>query len=266
MNKQIILLIDADFIPWRITPAKKQTADEIIQYGDQTLRTLDDIKQELDNYILEKIIVPTKADAYIGYLGGGGNFRKEISTTYKEDRKVEKPPFWHEARNYLVDHWGFNLVYNIEAEDAVGISIDFLDPESTEYIIIGQDHDLNQLPGKRYNPVREEWVEFYEPHASYNFWFQMLTGCSTDKVSGVPKIGNKGAEKILSGYINDPYVFTIEQNLANRVLKTYIDYYKLDMGIQYFYLNFRLLKILRNKIDFEMPIPRFVSGVVKMEE
>lgn len=254
-----VALIDGDFLVWRITPNKKQTPEQIAEYGDQTLRTFNDICLEIDKYFIENILIPTRADYYVGYLGTETNFRKTICEDYKMSRKSERPPYFSEANRYLHTKWGFHFISDMEAEDAVGISINLLDPKLYDYIIVGQDHDLNQLEGLHYNPIRETWREISHVEADYLFVTQLLTGCPTDKVCGVPGIGLVGAKKILGDIPNSysdkselRYSSEYFLSLLNLVTKAYVEKYGLYDGIYYFQMNFRLLRILRESKSFKL--------------
>lgn len=237
------LLIDSDFILWKILPNKKQTPEEIEKYGDYSQRTFEDICNGLDWFINDKILVPTQATEYIGFLGGYGNFRKEIApTTYKANRvDMEFPKWFSEAKQYLVDKWKFITVDGIEAEDAVGICL----TKYPDAIIVRVDHDLDQLPGTHYNPIKEEFTEISKEQAEYNQWKQCLTGCVSDRVQGIPKIGEVKASKILADF--GPYNYKYE------VLEQYINYFGEYQGILEFSKNYQLLKILREKEGFEIP-------------
>jgi 5'-3' exonuclease len=243
MNKTNKLLIDADFILWKILPNKKQTPEEIEQYGDYSQRTLEDIQNGLDWFINEKILVPTNADEYIGFIGGYGNFRKELAPiTYKANRvDMELPRWFNEAKEYLVEKWGFIKVDGMESEDAVGITL----TQYPDSIVVRVDHDLDQLEGTHFNPNKEELKIISEKEAIYNQWKQCLTGCVSDKVAGIPKIGEVKSSKIL-----EEIHFTKYQQ---EVLQQYLNYFGEYEGVKQFSLNYQLLKILREKEDFIIP-------------
>jgi hypothetical protein len=238
------LLIDADFILWKILPNKKQTPEEIEQYGDYSQRTLEDIQNGLDWFINDKILTPTNADEYIGFLGGYGNFRKEIApTTYKANRvDMELPRWFSEAKEYLVGKWGFVKVDGMESEDAVGICL----TKYPDSIIVHVDHDLLQLPGKHFNPNKAEFFEIDDYTANKTFWLQNLHGCSTDCVVGLKKgVGPAKAAKLLENHYTDTF--------CSEVLRLFIEEYGEYNGIINFTKNYQLLKILREKEGFIIP-------------
>ena len=132
-----ICLIDGDHIPWKICPNPVLTETEVM-YGVNNVKTLEETLQGIDWYVTEKILKPTQADSYIGFLGGKGNFRKLLTDSYKGGRTEDRPPFFQEAKQHLVDKWGFHIVDNIESEDAVGIQN--VDPN-----LLLEVHDLSRF-------------------------------------------------------------------------------------------------------------------------
>lgn len=239
------IIIDGDFILWKVVPTMKDSKD----------KTLEETLELLDWYLENKIFIPTNAKSYIGFLGGKGNFRKEIASSYKENRTYEYPNYFEETKKHMINKWNFIKVNNIEAEDAVGITL-FKYPES---IIVCEDHDLLQLPGTQYNPTKNLFLNISIEDSEYNFWKQMLTGCSTDKVKGVPKMGEVRATKILNNSINTSWEYDEEQFYRFMVLENYISYFGEYSGIEEFHKNYKLLKILREKEDFIIPNFREVT-------
>jgi len=234
------VLIDADFIAWKICPNKVLTETEIM-YGITSEKTLEEVYELVDWYLQEKIFIPTGAISYIGFLGGKGNFRKELDDSYKEGRSYELPKYFNEAKQYLVDKWGFIKVDGIEAEDSVGICL----TKYPDAVIVCEDHDLLQLPGTQYNPSKQIWLTHFQEEADYNFWKQCLTGCSTDKVKGVPRIGPVKAAKIINDVDKHDWKYVI--------LQSYINYFGEYKGVEEFAKNYKLLRILREKEGFDTP-------------
>jgi len=239
------LLIDGDHIIWKILPNKKQTPEEIEQYGDYSKRTFEDIQKGLDWFIEEKILKPTNADEYIGFLGGHGNFRKQIADSYKANRiGIEYPRYFDYAKEYLIVKWGFVKVNNIESEDAVGICL----TQYPDSIIVRVDHDLDQLPGIHFNPNKEEFRTISLQESMYFQWKQMLTGCTSDQVKGIPQVGEVKANKILEQ--STSYRSTHNKHI---VLDAYTNYFGEYQGVIEFSKNYQLLKILREKEEFVIP-------------
>lgn len=242
-----LILIDADHILYKTCPNRVLSETERM-YGVQSEKTLQETLDLVDWYLVEKIFKPTNANSYIGFLGGKGNFRMNISKSYKEGRSDIKPPYFNEAKQHLVDKWGFVLVDEIEAEDAVGICL----TKYPEAIIVRVDHDLDQLEGVHFNPTNLQWKNILKDEAIYTFWRSMITGCTSDKVKGIVNNRKRFADKVIGKYIPDYYNSPLYMNV---ILKEYIALYGEYKGIEQFALNYKLLKILREKEDFIIPEP-----------
>ena len=188
--------------------------------------------------LIESILEDTKADDYRIFLSGKGNFREEVAVTkkYKGNRDaLHKPIHYQEIRDYLLDIWQAEEVEGMEADDAMGIAqwedlSSIFDTERTladNYtevyagtIIASLDKDMNMIPGWHYN-WRTKVKEFIdEKTANYNFYKQLLMGDPTDNIQGVPKIGEKTAEKILANC-------TTDAEMLDAVMDAYyVGYYK----------------------------------------
>jgi len=259
-----LIIGDFDFILWKCVPNRVLSESEIM-WGMVSEKTLEETFQLIDDYIINKILIPTQANYYIGYLGGVGNFRNSLSTEYKANRiGKEMPKYFFEAKQYLVDKWKFVKVDGIESEDAVGITLTAftklgsLAEDINEITIVRQDHDLDQLPGTHYNPVKDEWKIISEEEAKYLFNLQLLTGCKTDLVPGLKKgIGEVKARKILDDSKKDHRV---------TVVIAYVKEYGLKEGIKRFKSNYSLLRILREKEDFIIPELQEVNCLPKQKE
>jgi 5'-3' exonuclease len=263
MNR--LLLIDSDFILYKCCYNQVITETEQM-YGIKSDKTLQETLDLIDWYLVEKIFKPTNANYYIGFLGGEGNYRYSIDSGYKVGRSSERPPYFKEAKQHLIDKWKFTIVNGIETEDAVGITLNnfntppYLAEDINELIIIRQDHDLDQLPGTHFNPVTGNWKIISESKALYNEYHQILTGCSTDKVSGIPKVGPKRASKIL-----EPYFMGLD--LLNITFDAYLNYYKdSELAGKMFKINRDLIHILREKEDFIIPEIQCWNQEIKKEE
>lgn len=175
--------------------------------------------------LIESILEATKADDYKLFLTGKGNFRDEVAVTkkYKGNRDaLHKPRHYEEIKKYLINVWEAEVVEGMEADDAMGIAqwkdlSPILDTErklADNYaevyagtIIASLDKDMNMIPGWHYNWRKKEtyWVD--EEDAIRCFYKQMLTGDPTDNIQGVPKVGDKTADKILTDCLTEKEMF-----------------------------------------------------------
>lgn len=175
--------------------AKKADVPEGVEvdsvlYVEPLENALNAVKQ-----LLNKIMKTTKADTYVGYITGPGNFREEIAVTkpYKGNRKLAKPFYYHEIKNYLLKYTNCRIVNGIEADDMLGIEQSVAE-EST--IICSIDKDLRMIPGWHYDWNIDE-VFGMDDEAAYTFFlYQMVVGDSVDNITGVPRAGDKKAAHI----------------------------------------------------------------------
>ena len=179
-----IALVDADFLVYRIGFTTEDTSVGIA-------------KARLTEWLEDFIYINLKADHYLAWISGKGNYRFDIAKTvpYKGNRKeATKPKHYEALREHLVKRHGAILTVGEEADDTVAIdSTKLLD----ECWIVHVDKDLDQLQGWHYNPVKDERYYVNEYEAYKSFCVQLLTGDRTDNIPGLQGIGPKKAEKAL---------------------------------------------------------------------
>jgi hypothetical protein len=147
--------------------------------------------------MLEDLVMMPNVGDYQGYLTGSNNYRMEIAkeAPYKGNRKAEKPVHYALLREYLVKSWGFEMVEEQEADDAIGIAAYSMDPY--DYVIYSIDKDLDMIRGWHYNFVKEKKYYVDEEDTLRTFYKQVLTGDRVDNIPGLKGVGDKKAEKIL---------------------------------------------------------------------
>jgi 5'-3' exonuclease len=123
-------------------------------------------------------------------------FRHVVAKTlpYKGHRKTEKPTFYKELRQYLLEEKGAIMSGDgFEADDYIGMNVN----KKTD-IISTIDKDLYMIPSRgHYNFVKKEFVKIKKP--AYYFWKQMLIGDKADNIQGLHLIGEKRSTEMLDG-------------------------------------------------------------------
>jgi len=193
--------------------------------------------------VMNDILFDSKSTHYIAYVKGKNTTkaRLTINSDYKENRNKEQPKFWEFTKTYLIKNWNALEINDMEVDDACRISRKQI-PNS---YIIAIDKDLLNLEGVAYNWRTKTWHNTSKDHANYIFWLDMIVGQPGDNIKGIPGIGKKGAEKILSDSTFPPA----------RILKYYIKYYGEKEGINQFYKNYNSLHILEDYPNFTAPNP-----------
>jgi hypothetical protein len=143
---------------------------------------------------LIKTLEITGATSHKLYLSGKTNFRQDIYPEYKANREtMNKPKYYKDIRRYLVDNWKAEIVEGYEADDAMGIG----QMTGSDTIIVSQDKDMAQIPGRHYNWVTGLFTTITPQQGMRFFYEQLLSGDSTDNIPGIPGIGTKKAQAAL---------------------------------------------------------------------
>ncbi len=150
---------------------------------------------------VERMISQTGTDDALLCFTGRSNFRYLILPTYKSSRRGKPKPVLLDA---LIEHaraaWNCREVDCLEADDVMGI----MATESPgRYVMATIDKDLKQIPGIHYNWRKERIKDIERWEADYWFYFQVLTGDSTDGYAGCPGIGVVRARTVLKGASKD---------------------------------------------------------------
>lgn len=181
-------LTDGDIIVYRVGFANRD--GEPLNYTLQSVKT-----------VMESIRSTFKdAPEHRVFLTGKGNYRDKLATikVYKGNRDPNnKPEYYDEIRQYLIDFHGAEIVDGMEADDKMGIEQWKRKDRGT--VIVGIDKDMKCIPGYHFNWVKGLFEYQTLAEANKMFWTQVLTGDTTDNIQGIPGVGAKGAAKILAG-------------------------------------------------------------------
>lgn len=227
-------IIDADSILFAVCVDKKQDENQIAQYGDQTERTLEQVIDEFNTYFL-KVLMDSGCIQYVAFLTNGSH-RYSFYPEYKANRKkLDKPKYLSELREYTINTLGFCQVKGYEADDLVNMCKEQLGDNT---LIVHTDKDLDQIPGNHFNYKKSEFYDISEDTAELNLWTQVITGDSIDNIKGIPGKGIKAAEEITieAGINANPY--------SSEVLNEYIKKFGEYQGIEEFTKNYKLIKLL----------------------
>jgi DNA polymerase I len=190
------LLVDTDILMYKAATS----AEEEWDWGDDIWSLWTDLndakaafERQLDT-IKEKLGVD---DILCCLSDHSNNFRKEVSPTYKSNRKGTRKPVGYVALCSWVEET-FPTVRKdyCEADDVMGM-LGSRPENQGKCIIVSDDKDLKTIPGKLYRPMADEKLTITEQEADKNFLMQTLTGDTADGYPGIPGIGPKKAEAIL---------------------------------------------------------------------
>lgn len=160
---------------------------------------------KLDEFI-EDILVTTGSKEYLGYFAGscGRNFRKDIAVTkeYKGNRSKEKEDwyeFWEPIlKKRMEEHWGFEPVCNMEADDACAIAVSTYKDKYNKVTIASPDKDLFQIPDTWFYDYNKRTTVFCDATVSmHKLCGQLITGDSSDNIPGCLGAGPSKAKNFL---------------------------------------------------------------------
>jgi|694.fasta_scaffold40828_5 5'-3' exonuclease len=223
----MIVLIDADSLP----------------YIHMKSDTYEGALQKMKSHINE-IVTVCNADRFLLVFTEGKNFRYDIFPNYKNNRTKSKPPIYYALREYLKQNYNSYWHSKFEADDIVSYFYHNRNKFFNEEVIIAStDKDvLKQNVGKHYDYLKCKFVENTQDEANRFLFTQTACGDATDKIQGIYGVGEKTVEK----WFKDKT--TIEE-LRTTVLNKFIEYFGLNEGIIKFYLNFRLVYLLKEEND-----------------
>ena len=224
------LLIDADYLIYGIGFASEEDSEKFAK--SRLVETLEDL-----------VYIHLKADSYEAFLTGKNNYRYEIAKTvpYKGNRKDAKKPKHYDAlRECMVTRLGAVVVDGQEADDEVAIR---MTKEPDQYLLVGVDKDLRQIPGWHHNPhkAQTEYIDEFEGYK--NFCTQLLTGDRVDAIPGLDGIGPVKAAKALKDA-------KTQEELLQAVWK---QYQEKEHGIEYLTEQARLLWLRRYEGELWQP-------------
>lgn len=181
-----------------------------------------------ETYDLDKVMV---------FAGAKGNFRKEISKTYKANRlSRDVPPILNELQAYVKDQYESITGYGVETDDVVATYWKSLTDTfgTDQVVIVSIDKDYKQLPCIMYNYHLKHqcYYNINEQEAKRNFYTQMITGDTADNVNFCKGYGDKyclnAFKDCLSDYSYIKVVFSLFKKIyKSKARENYIQCYRL---------------------------------------
>lgn len=152
------------------------------------------------NAMLAEMLYALDTDEYELWLSGKDNFRYKVYPEYKGTRKAQRPRWENDVKEFLINECNAQILDGAEADDALGFRMAELLAEGKRPVCVTNDKDNKQTVGEHYDPIKKEFFTVTPEEADRFFYYQLLVGDSVDNIKGVPGIGPKKAEKLLSEY------------------------------------------------------------------
>lgn len=124
------------------------------------------------------------------------SFRHRLYPPYKANRKGEKPLSYAAVREALELEFETMTEPGLEADDLMGMAAS-ADPNN--YVIVSRDKDMKTIPATVFNPSHDDHPVRIKPNVADMMWMkQTMVGDSVDNYPGIPKVGEKIAQEILT--------------------------------------------------------------------
>lgn len=193
MQTEPLLLLDGDIFLHVATI----TTERAVDYGRDCWVLSANLAEAQDNFtrMLKGIHKALESSRMVICLSDHGNFRQNLTDTYKSQRQnTRKPLIFPEMKAWVIANYGAVIKPLLEADDVMGILS--TQPDTNEKrIIVSTDKDMQTVPGWLWR--KDELVEITEDEA-HRYWLtQTLTGDATDGYKGCPGCGPVGAAKVL---------------------------------------------------------------------
>lgn len=201
----MIVLVDADSLIWSSCYRKKEHPE------DEMYHTIENAKLKFDEVfmsIINKIEEVYELDRVLTFAGAKGNFRKQISKTYKANRKEsDRPPILKELQEYVYQTYNAIRGEGVETDDVVATYWKALSDEfgRDQVLIVSIDKDYKQFPCLiyDYHYKKQCFYDISEAEARYNFWVQMIAGDSADNVNYCKGYGEAYCRKAFKDCISN---------------------------------------------------------------
>lgn len=191
-----VLLIDADIVAYQATASGEQE----VEWDVDTWTVDTDLNKAKDHFdfLLSEYKKLTGVDNFKLCFSHKHIFRKDIYPLYKANRKGRKPVGYSAVKDWACSTYPTFIKEPLEADDAMGILATKFKGKT---IIVSMDKDMATIPGKffRISPSGDhKMLDVSEDDAQRNWLMQSLTGDTSDGYPGLPGVGPKKAEELLS--------------------------------------------------------------------
>ena len=230
----MIVLVDADSLVWSSCYKKRENPE------DDLYHTLEDAKLKFDEVlmsIVNRIEDDYEIDKLIVFSGSKGNFRRQVSKTYKANRDNKpKPTILNEMHQYVKEAYDSQCGVGFETDDLIATywkrMVDTFG--RNEVIIVSIDKDYKQLPCiiYDYHYKKQCYYDISEADARYNFWEQMVAGDSADNVNYCKGYGvaycKKAFKDCISNYSYVRVVFSLYKEIyKGKAREKFLECYRL---------------------------------------
>ena len=223
-----------------------------VQFGSGNHTDVKRVKDHVSQFV-NNVIKSSECDSYIMFFQdiGHDNYRKHILPEYKGHRKSSE----------AIDRWKSPIceeltrlkavpLYEIESDNALALYVNKCMLDGDDYVVVENDKDLAMLPGKHYNPYKNQpknkppfprFYHFSEAEAMLSMWCQVITGDPTDMPNdqcGIELVGPVKARKALENL--NPRLYSA------KAMQMYTEKYGISKGLRRMALTYDMVMLLFN--------------------
>lgn len=183
------------------------------------------------------------------FVDGNGNFRSRLATIkpYKGTRSsASKPLMFGDIRQYLLDVWKAEVVFDQETDDALAIRQTECNAKGIKSVIVAVDKDMLQVPGIHLNP-NKGFTHVTPEVGLARQYLQCVMGDPVDNIGGVYRIGEAKAKKIITPSMSEAQMWEATLKAYADSIDAHGDHYAglsaEDAAIE----NMRLVYLLRSR-------------------
>jgi DNA polymerase-1 len=200
------LAVDGDIYAYQYSASN----EEYVEFDGWLLPKWDlrEMKAQWKHFLSEKL---PRHKEFVVCFSDSVNFRKTVDPTYKQNRSGHaKPVMYRPLVEWIKETYPCLVYPTLEADDVIGILV-----TRDNFVSVSEDKDMKTLRGAHFNTKDKALFSVTQDEAD-RFWMtQTLTGDTVDGYTGIPGIGPKKAEGILSGA-------TTLSELWTRVVEAYV--------------------------------------------
>jgi DNA polymerase-1 len=199
------ILFDGDFLAFVAASAVEHETD----WGDGMWTLHSFVQDAIDSFesqmsaqikAVEQALDVTTSEIILCFSDPKHNFRKDVYSQYKANRKSKRKPVCYKAlREYLDETYGTIMYPTLEGDDVCGILA--TSGKYSNPIIVSADKDFKTIPATFFDTARGTSDTIDELEANYWHLYQTLIGDTTDGYPGCKGIGPVAATKLLDSAV-----------------------------------------------------------------
>lgn len=195
INKKVYAILDYDGFVCKSFYANKENPMDVQEARNILLDLTASAREKASEYFQ----VPIMNIKLIPIMSGH-SWKKDIYPSYKRTRK--KNEYLGVYRDIIKSEIADIIVIpNLEADEAIVASVDWLRTNNKDYVVFSDDKDLRYYSETYCKINITEQIQEQDMLDIWRYQLeQMLIGDREDNITGIPKVGDKTAPKLLEQY------------------------------------------------------------------